>query len=175
MRAAQVIDRNVNRRAFSSPACGPVPVTTVPATMRQRRPHDHQPHPVLGPRRDGADPLGVVGLASGCTSTTAMATSTIDRTKCSCTAIGLRSVHTTMAPTMPWAGMPATSAADSTQQVTTARTPQPCAQRGKHHRQPDDEGEHPVDLFDRRVLRRHVDEASSRCSSASRCNRAPNR
>ncbi len=43
-------------------------------------------------------------------------------------------------------------------EITPARPPDPCAERGQHHRQADDEREHPVDLLDRRVLRRHIDE-----------------
>src|SRR3954454_8659468 len=47
------------------------------------------------------------------TNTTAVATSAMERMKWSWTANGLRLVQTTIAPTTPWAGIPATSAIDS--------------------------------------------------------------
>ena len=98
----------------ASPACGPVPVTTVPASTANV---DHTANSFTRRRMRGTTaptrrPWS--GSRERTSIITAAQTSTIDSTKCSCTRAGCSLLQTTTAPTSPCAGTPTSITMPST-------------------------------------------------------------
>ena len=156
-RAASAI-ATPNRRASSSPACGPAPVTTVPVTRASavRAATPAVCRMISGETGRTTTPSS--GSDARRTRTTALATRTRDNSMCPCTAAGWRSTSTVTPPSTIWATTPVTRPSDSTVRSPPARTADQRAEHGGDHGEADEPGEQAIDLLDRRVARRDIDE-----------------
>ena len=157
-RVTVVIARS-KRRACSSPACGPVPVTTVPATSASPvQTHDpaHRADGCAAPRRRSAGHRRA--RRRGPRARPRRPTSTIDSRKWLCTATGWRWTSTVIPPRTIWPITPADQSERQPRQVASARPADERAEHGEDHDDRDEAGEQPVDLLDRRVRGADVDE-----------------
>ena len=94
------------RAASASPACGPLPVTTVPSTSTTAvTPTTARTSQVSSrPRRSRRGPSA--GRAARQASVTVTAMIPMETRKCAATVHGFSPVSTVIPPTTPWAGMP---------------------------------------------------------------------
>ena len=146
----QLADRlrvEAGARTSTSPACGPLPVTTVPsASTAGGHPDQHpgqrdQARSTIssGPGPAAGTPPAIVVV---------IARITMDSRKCAATVHGLRPVSTVMPPSTACAGMPTNAATASRSAAAGAARPAAWPATAAEH-----EGQHPVGELDHAVLR----------------------
>ena len=157
MRAA--VSMAMSRRlASSSPAWGPAPVTTVPVT-RAIAVSTATPAACREISGDtGRTSAPSSGSPARCTSVTAVATSASDTSMWPCTATGLRSTSTVIPPSTIWASTPPTSPTASHVRSRRRGHAHERTEHGEDDGDADDAGEQAVELLDRGVRARDVDE-----------------